>query len=794
MRGVVKMDIKENSIIIVEDSYKEKFIEEFRRDHDMFAVTILGLKEFKKKYYFDYTKEAIFYVHRHYDVIKENAEMYIENIYYIDAETDAPKVRFLRALKEDLEEHGFLERDIQFRAYLKDKDIALYHLDSVDNFYTRMFDELSSYANVYYIDEEERVITKKPLYKLQNRELEVAFVASEISNLLKRGIPIDDIKIANANSSYAFTLKRVFREFGIPLELETDDTIAGSLVVSKFKELFSKDIATTLENLRQFIVSENDEYVYDKILDVLNDYYWVEDYEEVADFIFSDLAKIKTKRVTYNHAIRTIDIMNDHIGDEDYIFLINFNQGSIPSNKKDEDYLSDDIKRSLGLSDSIDLNKKKMKILRNIIGTAKNLVVTYSARDLSGELYISNAYDENLFTNETPLISFEHSNTYNKRVLLSDKDENKKYGTMDDSMRTLLAHYPNEPYGTFDNAWKGIPRASLKEYLENKLVLSYSSMDHYFKCAFRYYLDSVVKIDKFEDSFATVTGTIFHEVLSKCFLPDFDFDSTWIDTLERQEFPFGNMENFYLGILKEELRFIIDNLNVQRNYTKLDSALYEQRIEVPVDGQDGVIFKGFVDKILYNSEGDMKVAAIIDYKTGHPELSLDDIIYGLDMQLPVYAYLLKHFEPLEYASIGGFYLQKILNNETEEEKKTAALKLQGYSNKNPRILGYVDTTYEDSSLIKSLKMSKGDFYSYAKVLTDNQIDKMINLVEEKIKEAAQNILDANFAINPKEIAGDNRGCQFCKYRDICYVKNDDIVKLAKMKKEDFLGGEEDGLD
>ena len=128
------------------------------------------------------------------------------------------------------------------------------------------------------------------------------------------------------------------------------------------------------------------------------------------------------------------------------------------------------------------------------------------------------------------------------------------------------------------------------------------------------------------------------------------------------------------------------------------------------------------------------------------------------------------------------------------DSKKSALKLQGYSNSNPRILEAVDKTYEESTIIKSLKMSKGKFYSYSKVLDDNQIAKMIEIVEKKIAEAVQNILAGNFQIDPKEIDGKNVGCKFCKYSDICFLKNENIVKLEKRKKEEFLGGEEDGLD
>ena len=62
------------------------------------------------------------------------------------------------------------------------------------------------------------------------------------------------------------------------------------------------------------------------------------------------------------------------------------------------------------------------------------------------------------------------------------------------------------------------------------------------------------------------------------------------------------------------------------------------------------------------------IVCIVDYKTGNPNLSLKNIKYGLDMQLPVYIYLLKNFKELSNVKVGGFYLQKVLNDKTNVDE------------------------------------------------------------------------------------------------------------------------------
>ena len=141
-----------------------------------------------------------------------------------------------------------------------------------------------------------------------------------------------------------------------------------------------------------------------------------------------------------------------------------------------------------------------------------------------------------------------------------------------------------------------------------------------------------------------------------------------------------------------------------------------------------VTFKGFIDKIKYSEFNGKTVVAIIDYKTGNPNLNINNIPYGLDMQLPVYIYLLKNSNDLNNVKIGGFYLQKILNNTIDRQERINSLKLQGYSNSNENILEKVDSSYMDSKVIKSMKVSNNGFYAYSKVISDENIDKLSNLV------------------------------------------------------------------
>lgn len=782
-------EIPNGSLIITRDNAKRDFLKKFRMTYGLKNVNIMGISEFKKKYYFDYTNETLLYVHKKFSVIKSIAKKYIENMYFIERDSDNEKVKFLYELKRELSNKGLLTTTPLFRESLKNRTIILYNLKNIDNFYENMFKDLELSTKVMRIDDEVQSNGPKTLYKFLDSSKELEFVATKIAELIKKGVPLNKIHITNVKDDYILKLRNIMRDFKIPINLDYSESIESTNLFAKVKATLENGLESTIEELTKEIHSAREESIVKSIIDTINEYSWCDDLSVIKDFLLEDISKIKIPSTKYKNAIIVEDFLEGNYDDEDYVFLINFNQGSFPITYKDEDYLNDETKLSLGMSDSVDLNKKIYTFAQEKILATKNLIVTYSIRSLKGELYISSIYDTSIFEYKEPFKTYVHSDDFNKKELVKEKDENRKYGTVSVNLSSLINHYRDFPYLCYDNKFKGIKKEKIMSYLDNKLTLSYSSMNTYYLCSFRYYLDNILKMNEFDETFDKTVGNIFHRVLSFAFEPDFNFDISWNRAIEESTYPFKTKDRFFLKLLEGELKLIIDGINSGMQYTSLKRSLYEQKIVINVD--EVTSFKGFVDKILYDNFEDGQIAIIIDYKTGNPELKLDNVIYGIDMQLPIYAYLIRNFEPLKTAKIGGFYLQKILSSAIGAEEKLNSLKLQGYSNSDMSILKRIDNSYEESKIIKSMKISSNGLGAYAKVLSDTEIDKLIEIVETKIKEASIDIRNGKFEINPKLIGTKMYGCKFCKYKDICFMKNADIEKLKYVSKKDFLGGETD---
>ena len=763
-----------NKIVILNDYAKKSFIKKINK---LINVKVITLSELKKKYYFDYDNKAIYFVSNKYNCIPEIAKIYIENTYFI-GDIDTKKVNFLKEIKEELDSNNLLTYNNLFKEFLKGKDIVLYNLKYVDKFYKNIFKELESYSNVTsYNDEDTKSV--KELYKANNSEEEIAFVCSSITKLIKSGVNINNIKLANVKSDYEFIIRKTFKLFNIPINLPSFETIKSTSLVIKFKELYNSDISITIERLKEFINTKEENDIFKSIINVVNSYLWCNDFELVKDMIFNEINNIKTPREKLKNAVEVIEFKKELVSDDDYVFLIGYNEGVIPVNYKDEDYLSDEEKSKLGLSTSFELNENAMNEVKDSIRNIKHLIVTYPSHNLSSEIYISSSYEKDLFEEKELNISFNESNAYNKLKLVSEKDENSKFGTITDDLLKLSSHYKDMKYSSFDNKYKLIDKSKIKNFFNNGLTLSYTSMNDYYMCSFRYYLDYILKINKYEDTFEAIVGTIFHKILSMCFESDIDIIRTYESEIEKSNYEFNESEKFFLSILKDELVLVIETIKNQLSYTQLTESMYEKEIVIDIDKDLHIKFKGFVDKILYNKFNGKTVVAIIDYKTGNPNLNINNSIYGLEMQLPVYIYLIKN--EIKDVKIGGFYLQKILNNITDKEKRLDGLKLQGYTNSDLDIIDKVDSSFNDSKVIKSLRTSSKGFYAYSKIINDEEIDILNKVVETKIKEASMDILDSKFDINPKEMNNEIIGCKFCKYKDICFMKPKDTVTLKEVK-------------
>ena len=784
-----------NTIIITND---KKHI--LKNNNSLLNIKIYSIEEFKRLFYFDYNKETIYYITEKYSVIPEIAQIYISNMYNIEEKSYInKKLDFLSNLKKELLNNNLIKINKLFRSNLKHKKIVIYNINKTKELDNSM-NELSKITEIEYINEASNNYIHT-IYELDNIEDEIIYVANEICRLVNEGKDITKIYLANLDNEYRKIIKRIFPMFNIPVTLEENNSLYGTFICTKFIEFYESDLNNTISKLKEISFTPESDELINSIISIINQYSFVEDKLLVKELIINDLKNTKVSQKNNTQSIHETSIHKKIINDDEIVFLMSFNQGIIPSIYKDEDYLTDNDKKELNISLTIDKNNNNKELIINNIRNIKNLIIT-SKKSASGTQYnISNINEILEYEVKHPVIDYTYSNLYNKLKLTSLLDEYYKYNTTSSLLYLLNNTYQDIPYNTYDNTYKQISPVLIKDYLKNSLNISYSSLNTYFKCPFSYYLNNVLKINLYEDTFQTILGKIFHTILEK--RNTNDIEQLWDEELKKANYEFKPQDLFMLSKLKEELKIIIQEIDKQENFTNLHEELHEQRISTKIDlnSEYNITFSGIVDKIKYHDYSDKTIVSIIDYKTGDPEISLSTLPYGIDIQLPIYLYLINNYKRFNNPQIAGFYLQKILTKEVTsddkhsyDELKSKSLMLQGYSNYDTSILGEFDTTFINSQYIKSMKMTKEhNFYNYSKVLTTKQMNMISKMVEDKIYEGAQKIIDSDFSISPKYIPKKINACEYCKFSDICYHTNKDTIELKKISEEDFLGGEENGI-
>ena len=752
-------------VLITPNKIKNKIIEIVRIKYYNYNIKFMSLEDFIKKYIFDYNNKTIYYLMKEYDINLSSALVYINNLYYISDKLDNNKMNILKEMKEYLDNNKLLIYNDRFREYIKDKEIYIYGYDYLDKYTLSILKDL----NYKVIDYKYRDNNIYDVYEFDYIDDEVIFVIDRIYELLRKNIDINKIKLIITNE-YKEVIYRLFKIYNLPISIKKRSIYSIKVV---------KDVLSNLDNIDNNLDIIKDDDIKDKVVKVLNNYSFINDKEEVRELIVNDL---KNTYLDEGRSGIKISNINDYFEDDDYVFLLGFNKENIPILYKDDEYFSDKEKEILGYDTSNELNiNKKIEVIKKI-KNINNLIITYKLRDNNNSYTMSDLLiDINIIKDYK--ISYNNSDMANKILLANKLDNLVKYNVKEDDLDLLYSNY-NIPYMKYDNKYHNIDKNKLYKYLDNKLLLSYTAINNYEKCKFKYYISNILKINIINNDFNIIIGNVTHYILSHIDDKDFDIDNSYNNYLKSIR-PLTNRELFILSNVKDELSTIIKVIREQYQYMSLDQSMKEKEIYVNKDKNIKVTFKGVIDKVLYKEEDNKTYLVVIDYKTGSSDaIDLKNMEYGLNLQLPIYLYLSSKME-LKNIKVVGFYLQKLFNmpsiNGTNDydEERAKTLKLEGYSINEENILSKFDNNYSNSNIIKSMKVTPKGFSSNSKVLSEEEINTMIDNTDKIIDTAIKDILEGDFSINPKVINGKSISCDRCEYKEICYQRENDIVYINR---------------
>lgn len=764
-------------LMITPNEEKLNILDKFTNQNKLYNIKFMTIEEFQKNYFFDYDERAVSYLMDKYNFQIDVAGIYLKNLYLIDLEKTYhhSKLKKLKQIKEELLESNLICEYPYFKEYLKNKTIIVKNYPELELFLKNILDK---YQTVYSTNEKKKITTK--VKHFSTMEEEIVGTAIDIIKLINKGIPINKIFVANLEDDYFYLTKKIFSYFNIPINLKEKNSIYGTKTVLDFLKTGNIDL-------------NNSSIVTKKLVDVLNSLVEIKDTNSYKEILKKKLKNTYLDNKSYNNAVNIVDIEKRSINDDEYVFLLGLNQDHFPKTYKDEDFITDNMKDEVELFLTKDKNIRKRESILRILSNIKNLSLSYKDESSFQEYYPSSLIEEeSLEVVDINNEDFGYSNIYNKLILCEHLDLNRKYKTESKLLHTLLNHYQDIPYNTYDNKFTGINEKELLNYVRNPFTLSYTSMNSYNLCHFKYYIKNILKLDPFQDSFAALIGNLYHQLLSLMKEEYFNFEREWDKFLEDKELTVS--EEFFLKQLKDELKELMKTINEQEEYTEFDKSYFEKKLNVIFERAIIINFTGTIDKLMTLKNVDDTYFSIVDYKTGGVDTSLLNMAYGINMQLPIYLYLVSRSNLFESPIFTGMYFQKILqpkpsfdNKRDVEFQKKDKLKLIGYSTDNKDILEKFDNNYENSLWIKGLKVKKdGDFTSTSKVLSADDVYNILKYTDKVINNSIDGILNADFSINPKIIDKKNLACKFCSYRDICFVKEKDYVYLDKKEDLSFL--------
>ena len=204
----------------------------------------------------------------------------------------------------------------------------------------------------------------------------------------------------------------------------------------------------------------------------------------------------------------------------------------------------------------------------------------------------------------------------------------------------------------------------------------------------------------------------------------------------------------------------------------------------PLELRDGqqVHLEGKIDRVDVKQLEGGEYARVVDYKTGNNALNLEDVYYGLRLQLFLY---LDAVLSLRGAKPAGVFYQKVGDaavnleggriNDKTEEKRNKKLKLSGYILEEEDVIRSMcsEPEWMDQVLPVTPKKSKGvplaGQYTDASrnsMLSEEQFDLLRRHTRRKLTSLAQGLMDGRAEVSPAKTKGID-ACAYCAYRSAC---------------------------
>lgn len=751
-------------LVIAPSHLHEDILNYYRKDNPLFDIKLISKSDLSKAVNYSKKDSSLVILMESHNLSYDIAEMYLKYIPYLNDNYNHKFDEILKIQKE-LIDKNLLYIDEASKLLYSNKTALVIGYQKDDDELKYLSDTLNLKLEFFEFTRDYKV---KNIYEFTRIEDEIYYTLNDIAHLLDLGEDISNIVIVRKEKTYDYYLKKYAPTFGYQINIENSIILYDTGLYSEFIKLYedNHDINTSLEELK--LISKDDD-LYDGFVRIVKGLILKDTaYEIQKEYLIHKIKNMKIDLGRYDKAVKVSEEFGFY--QNKHVFVLGFMQSIFPKTNKDSDYFSNDELHHIHLLTAKEETRFDQENILNLLSLDNKYYLSYSLNlGIGGYGYpspIANILGLEKIKDPFPKYF------YSKKVLsyiACDLEDSSFYYDNRPEKYHQTSEVVDLDYNSYHNEYSKVDVYKSSDVI----TLSTSSLDTYSNCPFKYYLERVLEIDKFEGNEASTLGEIVHNILEHSINDnDYDVEKHFYKLIDNSEVDEDTKIIWKLNLV-EQVKEAVKAVKKHLQYMKKPEIHQEIKITNKLNENTFVI--GRIDKMIVL---DNKYLVMVDYKTGASgDFNPQQLEYGLSTQLPTYAYLSEASEYRDYETIGLYINHVLTNSKTieikEDELIPSYLKLCGKSIADINIFSNFDNSIGDgkSSFVSGVSTCEEGIKPSSNVASRNEFIDLINKVKEIYMNTSSDIHHNNFPIRPLFIKNFN-ACSRCSYKDICFVRYD----------------------
>lgn len=539
------------------------------------------------------------------------------------------------------------------------------------------------------------------------------------------------------------------------------------------------------------------------------------------------------------------------------VFAVGMNDGVFPMIPNSDGIFSENERRELAefelkTDDSFEekMMEERFIAYNTLCSTSDRLYVTYLRKDINGTQVSPSeivTQMKKLFPKLTVIDTVDIDNIERIESVEGAFDIMAELTQRKDVLHSTLEKYFEDIPGYSDRLAalnRGVNKEEIKisdREIATKLFglnmyMSASRTEVYHKCPFEYFCKYGLNAQprKTAELDPMQKGTAIHYILEKlisiygsdglCTMKKSDRDKCVFDILEeyfKENLTAGEEMGERFDYLFRQLGLtvceVVDRLVAE--FANSDFVPVAFELSIDNDGEvdtyniplpDGGILKlkGSVDRVDVAEQNGASYVRVVDYKSGGKKFDLNEVFYGLNMQMLIYLFAIWKNGFRDYKNIipaGILYMpvnapfveaERDEGEKTIEQKKLKGTKMNGMVLDDSRVIYMMDNSGSGMFVPAAIKK---DGANGGTLISIKQMELLMKRCEKILEKMAVDLHNGIIHVMPAHAVNSqspyNDVCKYCDYADVCHVDENtptrEIASPNHIESLQKLGGDED---